>query len=40
MVAYRIMWDSLKELAERNLKIGEILKINDDDNTVWKRGTK
>lgn len=34
MVAYRIMWDSLKELAERNLKIGEILKINDDDNTV------
>ena len=34
MVAYRIMWDSLKELAERNLEIGEILKINDDDNTV------
>lgn len=34
MVAYRIMWDSLKELAERNVKIGEMLKINDDDNTV------
>lgn len=34
MVAYRLLWDALKELAERNVKIGEILKINDDDNTV------
>lgn len=34
MVAHRLLWDALKELAERNVKIGEILKINDDDNTV------
>lgn len=34
MVAYRLLWDALKELAERNVQIGEILKINDDDNTV------
>lgn len=34
MVAYRLLWDALKELAERNVKIGEILKINDNDNTV------
>lgn len=34
MGAYRILWDSMKELAEKNVKIGEILKINDDDNTV------
>lgn len=34
MVAYRLLWDALKELAERNVEIGEKLKINDDDNTV------
>lgn len=34
MVAYRLLWDALKELAERNVEIGEILKINDNDNTV------
>lgn len=31
---YRLLWDSMKELAERNLEIGRTLKINDDDNTV------
>ena len=31
---YRLLWDSMKELAERNLEIGKMLKINDDDNTV------
>lgn len=34
MVAYRLLWDALKEMAERNVKIGEILKLNDGDNTV------
>lgn len=34
MGAYRILWDSMKEFAEKNVKNGEILKINDDDNTV------
>lgn len=34
MAAYRILWDSIKELAEKNVEIGERLKINDDDNTI------
>lgn len=34
MVAYRIMWDSLKETAEHMVEIGNTLKVNETDNNV------